>query len=405
MIMKIGIIVRKLVAQGGTQRQALSLARYLANSGHEVTLYTLSYDISCFPDLIGSIKVVELAKHMQVHSSWFFGPLADLKTAYNLALLIDPDTDVLNPHDAKCHHVSYFAKRKFEIPSVWYMNEFPNMRWPVEIIDYVEDSAYHDIPYRPYFIKKAFMVIKTLFENFFIRAQDRILVLSTYHKNLLSRYSKVNATVVPSGVDGDRFPLFEKHAPERGARIELLSSGIFLPYRRFEDCIGALALLVERGYDAHLSILGDHATDKKYYEKLNLLVDSLGMRLRVKFYGKYSDSELREFFEKSHFFLFPHFQSQGLSAYEAIVSGLPTIVTSLLGTFETIENGITGVIVPPKDPESIARVIEELIEKPQLYRKISRDGADIIRRKFSWDRYAKECLAVFEEVSKIRYRL
>ncbi|MEK7541994.1 MAG: glycosyltransferase family 1 protein, partial [Patescibacteria group bacterium] len=59
--MKIAMIVRRLNVRGGTQRQALELARELQRRGHRIRIYTFVYSREdCFGDLLEGLAVLPL---------------------------------------------------------------------------------------------------------------------------------------------------------------------------------------------------------------------------------------------------------------------------------------------------------------------------------------------------------
>lgn len=400
--MKIAILFRNFDSKGGALRQLILLARRLEKAGHRVTFYTFSYSPEkCFPELIGDIPVVTLPKERHLPNGGFFGFLNESRMARRLARLIDKDTDLLNPHDAPMHHTAYFFKKDIKnIPSVWQMNEMTAMRWPPELLPIVEDLNFHDIPRRPLWIKKIKIILRTWYDNFFVRAQDVVVVFDTYHKNLLKKYSGMDAVVVPSGTDVVHIPQYEKSTPKKGEKLLILSSGIFASYRRYEDILYALPKLIQKGYDPYLTILSDYTTDKKYYNILLALVKKFDLEGRVKFHGTYTDKELNDFFAKSHIFIFPHLQSQGLSVNEAVAAGLPTIVTPFPGTYETLKDRHDVLYAAPRDPNDLMRAIDELLGNPYLYQKLSREGSRTIRERYTWDRYAEEMIKIFVQVAQ-----
>lgn len=395
--MRIALIVRRLNTRGGIQRQALSLAKELVKLGYKIKLYTFQYDREkCFSDLIGDIPVIELPVARCRPTGGFFGFVRENRMARDLALLIDRDTDILHPHDAMAHHVAYYFKKCVKnIPSVWQMNELPTMRWPLELLGWAENPNFHDIPRRPLFLKKLIILLKTRYEKFFIIRQDIITVFDTFHKNMLAHYIGRDAVLVSSGVDSDRFPFFPKESPKKGEPLYLLSSGVFLSYRRFEDIIAALPDLIRAGHNPALTILGDYTTDKKYYAALKALCKKMGVEKRVTFFGPYTDEELIGQFQKSHIFIFPHLQSQALSVYEAMLCGVPTVVTPLSGTYETLEHKKTAIFVEPKNPRLLGEVIAELADNTGLYLKLHREGREYVIENFSWSEYAQKMLMIF----------
>ncbi len=398
--MKIAVIVRKLNISGGAQRIALNVAYELVQQGNTVTLYTFFYDgEKCFPELLKKFKVSVLPKNRYRETFRFLGFLWEDRMARELAYMIDRTTDILYPDDGPAHHVAYYYKRNIKnIPSVWNMNELPTMRWPLDLLSIVENTEFHDIPRRPLFLKKVIVLVKTLYERKFIRAQDKIVVFDEFHRMMLRKYAGCDSVVIPSGVDSNEFQYIQKSPPVQGERINLLSSGIFLSYRRFEDIIEAIPLLLEQRLDPYLTILGDYTTDIKYYRKLTELCNKRGIAHRVNFFGRYSDAELKHYFKESHIFVYPHLQSQGIAVNEAIVSGLPTIVTPLAGTYETLHDGKDALFAEPRSPLSLANVIVRLVETPELYQSVSYEGAKHMAENFSWKRQGKSVLAVMNKV-------
>ena len=146
--MKIAIIVRRLDVKGGTQRQALSLASELVRRGHSVKLYAFFYSKErCYPDLLKHLSVTALPEEASRPSkhSWlnkmpllrYFRTLLvirhETRSAKALAFLIDPDVDILNPHDRVAHRVAYFFKKYIKaVPSVWNTNDTHSMRCVVD---------------------------------------------------------------------------------------------------------------------------------------------------------------------------------------------------------------------------------------------------------------------------------
>ncbi|TSC63138.1 MAG: glycosyl transferase, group 1 family protein [Parcubacteria group bacterium Gr01-1014_48] len=395
-IVKIAVIIRKLSVSGGAQRIALNVAYELQKAGNEVILYTFFCDVEkCFPELLKKFTVVVLPKNRYRETFRFLGFLLEDRMARDMAYMIDRATDILYPDDGPAHHVAYYYKKYIRnIPSVWNMNELPTMRWPLEMLPIIENAAFHDIPWRPLFLKKAMILLKTLYERKFIRAQNAIIVFDEFHKMMLRRYANCESIIIPSGLDTVEFPYIEKMSPRRRERLNLLSSGIFLSYRRFEDSIEAMALIVEHGMDPYLVILGEYSTDIKYYQQLKKLCKDRGVVQRVTFFGRYSDAELKHFFRESHIFVYPHLQSQGVAVNETIASGIPTIVTPLAGTYETLHDGVDAVFAEPRNPQALAHAIEKLVDSPELYQAISRTGARHMAENFSWNRQAKSVLEV-----------
>jgi len=394
--MKIGIIVRKLNMRGGVGRQALSLAFELKRLGQEIKVYTFLYN-NPFPELGEGLDVFALHPSEHLATRGNFGIFKEDRMARALAWHIDPGLDILNPHDNIANHVAYHFKKNIKnIPSVWQMNEFPTMRWPLSLLGWDEDAEFHDIPKKALLARKLSIMAKTIYENKFIKKQDGITIFDSFHRDMLEKYSGRDAVIVQSGVDQERFPFILREAPSPREELRILSAGNLISYRRFEDIIAALPSLLASGLNPFLTILGDSTPDKKYLEKLKELAQRMGVEKRVSFYGDYGYEVWHEYLKKSHIFVFPHLQSQSLTAYESILAGLPTIVAAMPGTYETLQHREAAYIVKPKSPAEISSGIKEITSNPELYQKLSKEGSDFIRKNFSWERYGREMLEVFK---------
>jgi colanic acid/amylovoran biosynthesis glycosyltransferase len=72
-----------------------------------------------------------------------------------------------------------------------------------------------------------------------------------------------------------------------------------------------------------------------------------------------------------------------VSVMEAIASGLPVITTKISGLGEIISSGITGLLVPPENPEAIADSVLQLMQNSDLYYQFSISGREKIEKEFN----------------------
>ncbi|PIR70038.1 MAG: hypothetical protein COU46_03705 [Candidatus Niyogibacteria bacterium CG10_big_fil_rev_8_21_14_0_10_42_19] len=400
--MKIALIIRKLNVKGGTQRQALSLARELKRMGHKIKIYTMSVSLEGgYDDLLREFEVVCLKdrpKMFHLPELPGFGYLKRLisenASAKTIALLMDRDFDILNPHDQVAYRVAYFYKKRVKnIPSVWNMNDLPNLYWIYNKARGVDKNFYQP------FYKRFFYILNDWYDNWkYISAQDAIIVVDFFNRGLVEKYLGRKAITVRSGPDLEHFS-YRPPPPLVGKSVRLLTSGIFFPHRRYEDTIRAVRMLLDQGYNPHLSIIGAHETDLKYYEHLKKIVNDLDLNGRVIFMGRVSENDLVLAYSSHNIYIFQHhLQSDGLSQFEAVASGLPIIVSKTAGCHEVLTDGENALFINPKDPQDIVLKIKQLIDDPALYAKLSENGSNFVRNNFSWDKYAKNILTVFKEV-------
>lgn len=390
--MKIAIIIRKLNVRGGTQRQALNLAKQLKEMGHDVTLYTFLYSPKqCYEELLQGLRVVSLGRYPSSGLLFF----QEYRIAKELSKMIDSETDLLNPHDQVSYRVaSYMKYRVKNIPSVWMMNDLPTRTFSLM------RRSELDPQFRLSLAQKICARIVDWYEGWrFIRHQDRITVLDERDKRWLHDYFGKEAVVVRSGIDIEQFA-YAPRKPVSGKRINILMAGIFFSHRRFEDGIRALKILRDAGYDARCSIMGDYRGNQSYYQSLFKLCKDGGVSDAVVFNGKISENDLATGYRNHDVFLFPnHLQSWGLAVFEAMASGCPVIVSKTAGASEVLTDGENALLVPPKSPEAIAVAIERMMKDPLLYERLSQQGRSFVEQNISWRLYAQGMMRVFEEAA------
>lgn len=402
--MNIAFIVRRLNVRGGTQRQVLSLAQELKKMGHRITIYAVSYDPeNCYTDLLHGLEVVALDRVSAGSKSTEYHFLREFfkehRVAKKLALLISRDTDILNPHDQVSYKVAYYYKKRVKnIPSVWNVNDVPLLQWGYARRREVDDT------FRQPFIKRMLYVLFDRYDGIrFMRVQDAIVTLDERSRGLFKRYLGLESRVVRSGLDAEHFP-YRARTLSFSRNFRLLTSGIFMPHRRFEDAIRAVRILVDRGYRLSLTILGDYESDRGYYTKLIHLCNELALHDAVHFAGKVSETELAEAYGNHDIYILQsHLQSYGLAAFEAGASGLPIIVSRTAGCHEVLADHKNALFIHPKNPEDIAGRIQELIDNPELYRKLSETGSAFVRDNFSWHNYAENMLGVYKDAMRKKY--
>lgn len=88
----------------------------------------------------------------------------------------------------------------------------------------------------------------------------------------------------------------------------------------------------------------------------------------------------------------------GLATLEAMAQGRPVVATASGGSPELIDDGREGFLVPPEDPERLARRLDCLLDSPGLRREMGRRGRDRVIREFSLERMLERTEAVYRTV-------
>jgi glycosyltransferase involved in cell wall biosynthesis len=78
--------------------------------------------------------------------------------------------------------------------------------------------------------------------------------------------------------------------------------------------------------------------------------------------------------------------------------GVPVVGTRVGGLLDTIEDGVNGLLVPPRCPDQIAAAIGALLDDPVRRRALGRAGARRADRLYRWPTVARAVLAVYDGV-------
>jgi glycosyltransferase involved in cell wall biosynthesis len=80
---------------------------------------------------------------------------------------------------------------------------------------------------------------------------------------------------------------------------------------------------------------------------------------------------------------------------EAMAAGLPVISTPLAGIPEMVEPGVTGELVPERNPAALAAGVERMLDDSERMRWRGARGREIAREKFSIEENVRQLRAVF----------
>jgi glycosyltransferase involved in cell wall biosynthesis len=85
---------------------------------------------------------------------------------------------------------------------------------------------------------------------------------------------------------------------------------------------------------------------------------------------------------------------------EAMAAGLPVVATAVGGTPEVVVDGVTGFLVPPRDPEALADAILCLLRDPELRKRMGTVGRARVTEHFSVEQMVGKTEALYEQLLK-----
>jgi len=133
------------------------------------------------------------------------------------------------------------------------------------------------------------------------------------------------------------------------------------------------------------------------------LVNEYGLEDMVEFTGRVTNEQLVRKYSSSHIAVTPSvYEGFGLPAAEAMACEVPVIVTRAGALPEVVGNGKSGILVPPQDPNALAKAIKALLEDETLQHRLSSEGRRRVTRHFTWEQTAKQVVDVYDEVSRLK---
>jgi glycosyltransferase involved in cell wall biosynthesis len=78
--------------------------------------------------------------------------------------------------------------------------------------------------------------------------------------------------------------------------------------------------------------------------------------------------------------------------------GRPVVASAVGGLTDTVVDGATGLLVPPRDPRRLASVVRDLLASPRLRTRLGRAGLARARAHYTWQQVAARTETVYEEV-------
>jgi glycosyltransferase involved in cell wall biosynthesis len=189
--------------------------------------------------------------------------------------------------------------------------------------------------------------------------------------------------VIYSGTDTDRFhPGVDGHAIRRalglGAENFLFTQIGVRSWKGNDDVIDALARVATKAPHARLLIVGARRPDG-----LLGCARARGLEDRVHVWGYRED--IPEILAASDCCVDASYAGLGLTGTlrEALAVETAVIATDLEGNPELVIDGETGLLVPPRDPDALARAVLRMIEDAGLRRRTARAGRELVETRFS----------------------
>jgi L-malate glycosyltransferase len=204
--------------------------------------------------------------------------------------------------------------------------------------------------------------------------------------------------VIRNGVDLARFtnvrPDRQRLFPQLGADSQLIVvvANMNVKTKGHTDLIHAAAEVSRKFRDSKFLLVGD-GVERTHLEAMT---SELGLSKTVLFLGCRND--VPDLLACCDLFVLPSW-AEGLpnSVLEAMAVGVPLVATGVGGTPEIIDDGVSGLLVPPRDSHALAMAIMQLLGDKGLAKRLARSAQERARTQFSFDRLLSELERLYLE--------
>jgi len=234
-----------------------------------------------------------------------------------------------------------------------------------------------------------------------IERMDAIIATS----DLSAAYLKRAATVIPHGVDTDIY------APPADRAAAFAESG--LPGRFAIGCFGrvraqkgadvfvdAMCALLPRYGDFIAVLVGAVVPEQMAFaSELRRKIEAAGLASRIVITGELPIEEVQRWYQRLTIYAFTsRNEGFGLTLIEAMAAG-SALVAARAGAAElVVEDGVTGVLVPPGDVDALVAALEPLMRDPQAAAAMGARARERVLSEFSLDIEANRITAVYRRL-------
>lgn len=231
----------------------------------------------------------------------------------------------------------------------------------------------------------------------------RSIVCSHYMKRELHDLFQLpldKIDVIPNGVDSGKFDLqFDPLSFRRLYAADhdklILTVGRMVHEKGMGVLLESVPALLARVPQAKLVFCGtggelDYLRERAW---------QLGVAPHVVFTGYIDDKSLHQLFKVADAAVFPSlYEPFGIVALEGMAAPLPTVVTDTGGFSEIVEDGVTGLKVPPNDALALADALARILHDPGLADHLRRHAKEVVNQRYDWDKIAQQTNQVYQRV-------
>ena len=216
------------------------------------------------------------------------------------------------------------------------------------------------------------------------RNASAVIALSDSLRSLAHDVSpRTDIGVIRNGIDTKTFP--RRRDELAITPVRLICVCRLIRRKGLEFIVEAMRSLRNDGMTLEIAGTGERE------QEIVDLVSNYGLADCISLRGYVDRQDLYEYYHRADIFVLPSIsESFGQVLLEAMSTGLPVVASRVGGVPETIEHGVSGLLVEPGSSADLSAAIRSLAKDPSLRKKMGAHNAKIARTRFSWDSVAAE---------------
>ncbi len=228
-------------------------------------------------------------------------------------------------------------------------------------------------------------------------------------RDLLEHYAADPARidVVPCGFDGREFRPVARGVARKALGwaaddFTVLQLGRLVPRKGIDTVIDAIGVLRrDHGRTARLQIVGGASTRPSPLAtpeigRLMQRAEAAGVADLVHFVGRRDRAELHRYYSAADVFVTtPWYEPFGITPVEAMACGAAVIGSAVGGIRSTVVDGVTGWLVPPKDPDALAERLSRLADSASMRIAMGEAGRKRVAASFTWSSVTDRLVDVY----------
>ena len=238
------------------------------------------------------------------------------------------------------------------------------------------------------------------FSNLFV---NKVIAVSENTRRFTIKYVKLNPKkiiAIPNGIDLKRFNKkinIKKIKKEFNLDKEKIITIIarLNPQKNHKNFLKAASIIAKSIPNTKFLIVGDGKLRKKLENYSNFL----GISKKIIFTGIRKD--IPEILKISDIFILSSdYEGLPITILEAMASSKPIVATNVSGNPEAVVHNKTGILVPPKNSEALAKAVIKLLKNKKLRKQMGKQGRRRVEKYFTIEKMIKEYEKVFDSLIK-----